>query len=198
MGRIVVAAEVHNVADPASGRKIDFLVDTGASHLVLPLARKEQFGAFEVEEEVEVELATQAVSVGVVCGPARIRIEGFRVVHGEVMFIEMKPEAGACEPLLGYIPLEQSSAAVDPVGHRLVPIRYLDLKRHAPCDRASPRRLSRPGRAPRVSAAQAAIGLSSAFPTRGAGNRRRRDTGRGEPRPGHPPAWTRRVVDSRT
>jgi hypothetical protein len=40
----------------------------------------------------------------------------------------MQRANGGCEPLLGYIILEQSRAAVDMVGHRLVPVKYMDLK----------------------------------------------------------------------
>ena len=128
MGRITVTADVRNIADPAKGRKIDFLVDTGASHVVLPRAWKDQFGDVEVEDEIEAEPANQAFAAGTICGPVRIQIEGFRVVHGDVVFMDMEPEAGRYEPLLGYIPLEQSSAAVDMIGHRLVPVPYLDMK----------------------------------------------------------------------
>ena len=39
----------------------------------------------------------------------------------------MEPRNGF-EPLLGYIVLEQSQAAVDMLGHRLVKVKYLDLK----------------------------------------------------------------------
>ena len=48
--------------------------------------------------------------------------------HSEVLFLEMHPRDGTYEPLIGYIILEQSQAAVDLVGHRLVRVRYLDLK----------------------------------------------------------------------
>jgi hypothetical protein len=40
----------------------------------------------------------------------------------------MQPEDGQYEPLLGYIVLEQSQAAVDMVGRRLVHVKRLDLK----------------------------------------------------------------------
>jgi len=46
----------------------------------------------------------------------------------EIIFIKMEPENGEYEPLLGYIPLEQSQAAVDMLGHRLVYVKRLDLK----------------------------------------------------------------------
>ena len=129
MGRIIAPADIHNIADPTKGCTVDLLVDIGASHIVLPHAWKDRFGDFDVEDEIEAELANQAVAKGLICGPARIQIEGFRIVHGDVIFMAMEPEAGRYEPLLGYIPLEQSSAAVDTTGHRLVLGRYLDMKR---------------------------------------------------------------------
>jgi hypothetical protein len=45
-----------------------------------------------------------------------------------VLFIDLNPEDGIYEPLLGYIVLEQSQAGVDMLGHRLVPIKHMDLK----------------------------------------------------------------------
>ena len=124
MGRIITSAEVHNIAEPRHGRRIDFLVDTGASHVVLPIAWKDQFGEFEVEEDIETELANQGVARATLCGPARIQIEGFRVVHGDVVFMHME----AKEPLLGHIPLAQSGVVVDVIGHRLAAVRYFDMK----------------------------------------------------------------------
>ena len=127
MGRIVTSVIVENV--PATGAvRIDALVDTGAGYLTLPMAWKERFGAFALEEEVALQTATQQVVSGTVCGPALVRIEGFRPIHGEVLFVEMEPEEGEYEPLLGYIPLEQCGAAVDLIGHRLLPVRYIDAK----------------------------------------------------------------------
>ena len=40
----------------------------------------------------------------------------------------MKPENGIYEPLIGYIILEQSQAAVDMLGHRLIQVKKADLK----------------------------------------------------------------------
>ena len=128
MGRIVTTVDVQNVMEPSFTKKLDILVDTGASHLTLPRAWKEQFGTFQGEQEVEMETSTRAVTPGLVCGPAKIQVEGFRPVYGEVLFIDMTPANGEYEPLLGYIPLEQSGVAVDLVGHRLLPVQYLDLK----------------------------------------------------------------------
>jgi hypothetical protein len=60
-------------------------------------------------------------------GPVLLRMERFRPVLAEVLFIDMRPEDGAYEPLIGYIPLEQAQAAVDLVGHRLVKVTRVDL-----------------------------------------------------------------------
>ena len=83
--RGVTSVIVENV--PATGAvRIDALVDTGAGYLTLPMAWKERFGAFALEEEVALQTATQQVVSGTVCGPALVRIEGFRPIHGEVLF----------------------------------------------------------------------------------------------------------------
>ena len=53
----------------------------------------------------------------------KIKIEGFRSIYNEVLFLEMEPDEGEYEPLLGYITLEQCGAAVDITGHRLLPVK---------------------------------------------------------------------------
>jgi len=128
MGRIVASVKIENPS--ASDKKIrcDALVDTGASHMILPSAWRDRLGDLEEVSRVELETATQASVEGVVCGPVRIQIEGFRPIFTEVLFIDMQPEDGEYEPLLGYIVLEQSQAAVDMLGHRLIHVKRLDLK----------------------------------------------------------------------
>ena len=108
--------------------RIDALVDTVASHLILPKQWKERLGDIEEIRVVELETATQRTEKGSVCGPVRMQIEGFEPIFSEVVFIDMQPDHGEYEPLLGYIPLEQSQAAVDMLGHRLVYVKRLDLK----------------------------------------------------------------------
>ena len=46
----------------------------------------------------------------------------------EVLFLDMKPVNGGYEALIGYIILEQSQAAVDTLGHRLIHVKKADLK----------------------------------------------------------------------
>jgi hypothetical protein len=78
--------------------------------------------------EIDCEIATQKLVKDEVCGPAEIRIEGFDPIYGEVMFLDREPQDGVYEPLIGYIVLEQSQAAVDILGHRLVHVKRTDLK----------------------------------------------------------------------
>ena len=128
MDRIVATVDVTNSIRPEHSLKCDALVDTGASYLTLPLAWKERLGNFEAEEQVELETATQNIVKGIVCGPVTIKVEGFRSIFNEALFLKMDPADGEYEPLVGYIVLEQCGAAVDMVGHRLVPVKHMDLK----------------------------------------------------------------------
>jgi predicted aspartyl protease len=128
MGRIIASVKIESVSDVSKSLRCDALVDTGASFMVLPSAWKDRLGDLESIRKVELETATQETVTGEVCGPVRIQIEGFPPIFSEVLFVEMKPEDGDYEPLIGYIILEQSQVGVDMLGHRLVPIKHMDLK----------------------------------------------------------------------
>ena len=128
MGRIVASVKIENTSDASKTLRCDALVDTGASFMVLPTAWKDRLGSLEAIREIEVETDTQETVPAEVCGPVRIQIEGFKPIFSEVLFVEMKPSNGDYEPLIGYITLEQSQAGVDMLGHRLVPIKHMDLK----------------------------------------------------------------------
>ena len=128
MGRIVAQVSVMNALEHDRRLTFSGLVDTGAAYLTLPAAWKGQLEPFPSVQMVDVETAAQETVRGKVCGPVRIEIEGFRPIYSEVLFIGMHPEDGAYEPLVGYLPLGQSQAAVDMLGHRLVHARRIDLK----------------------------------------------------------------------
>lgn len=128
MGRIVSSVTIENIIDPSKSIRINALVDTGSSFLVLPSAWRDRLGELEVLDTIDLETATQHIVKGEVCGPVRIQIEGFRPIFNEVLFVEMTPADGVYEPLVGYIVLEQSQVGVDMLGHRLVPIKHMDLK----------------------------------------------------------------------
>jgi predicted aspartyl protease len=104
------------------------LVDTGAAYLTLPNAWRDRLGKLTELDTVEVEIANQSVIQGLICGPVLLRIARFRPILTEVLFIDMQPQDGAYEPLIGYIPLEQAQAVVDMVGHRLIKVSRVDLK----------------------------------------------------------------------
>ncbi len=96
--------------------------------MVLPAAWKTRLGELQTVATIELESATQQVVSGEVCGPVLVQIEGFRPIYNEVLFVEMNPQDGVYEPLIGYLILEQSQAAVDMLGHRLVHVKRMDLK----------------------------------------------------------------------
>ena len=128
MGRILSPVTIENPSEAEKRIECDALVDTGVSHLILPSAWRNRLGTLRELGTVELETADQRALTGMVCGPVQIQIEGFRPVFSEVIFVEMEPDNGQYEPLIGYIILEQSQAAVDMLGHRLVHVKRLDLK----------------------------------------------------------------------
>ena len=125
MGRIIAQTKVTNLSDESKSVHCGMFVDTGAAALILPAAWRSRLGSFPREDGVELVLDNGGVVRGAACAPVEIEIEGFRPVVNEVMFVETEGEE---EPLLGYVILEQAQAAVDMLGHRLVPVRYLDMK----------------------------------------------------------------------
>ncbi len=128
MGRFVTSVTIENLLDPSKNLRCDALVDTGASHMVLPSAWRGRLGDLRRFGTVNLETATQAIVPGEVYGPVQIQVEGFRAISSEVVFMDMEPADGVYEPLIGYIPLEQSQIAVDVVGQRLLHVKHLDLK----------------------------------------------------------------------
>ena len=129
MGRIVVQTKISNLFDEDKSIRCGLLVDTGAGALILPSAWKERLGEFKRSETVELQLANQEVLRGETGWPVEVRIEGFRPISNEVIFVDMGTgDDDEYEPLLGYVILEQAQAAVDMLGHRLVPVRYIDMK----------------------------------------------------------------------
>ena len=129
MGRIIAQTKVTNLFDEDKFIRCGMFVDTGVGALILPSAWKERLGEFRRSEAVELLLANRDVVRGEACWPVEIRIEGFRPVSNEVIFVDMeRGEDDEYEPLLGYVILEQAQAAVDMLGHRLVPVRYIDMK----------------------------------------------------------------------
>ncbi len=128
MGRVITSVTIANAMNRNDSFRCDALVDTCVSMMVLPNAWKERLGDIETVRTVDLETATQQVVSGSVCGPVQIQIEGFPAIYTEVLFVEMKPQDGIYEALLGYLVLEQSQATVDMVRHELIHVKILDLK----------------------------------------------------------------------
>ncbi len=116
-----------DVGDPAGTRyvSVDALVDTGASHTLLPRTILDDLG-IEPEERWPFRLADES-EVEYDVAEARVRIDGLSrstfVIFGD---------PGAT-PLLGAYTLEGFRLAADPVGRRLFPVPGL-LKRSATHD----------------------------------------------------------------
>jgi hypothetical protein len=128
VGRIIAQTKITNLADEGKSIECGLFVDTGAGALILPSAWKERLGTFLRSEAVELQLANGEVVRGEACWPVEIKIEGFRPVANEVIFMDTENGEDVQDPLLGYVILEQAQAAVDMLGHRLVPVKYIDLK----------------------------------------------------------------------
>jgi predicted aspartyl protease len=128
VGRISVKVRIRNLLEEGHILTCDALVDTGAGHMVLPQTWKDRLGNLPTVRHIDCETADQKLVRGEVCGPVEIRLEGFDPIYGEVLFLNMEPEDGVYEPLVGYIVLEQAQAAVDMLGHRLVHVKKSDLK----------------------------------------------------------------------
>ena len=128
MGRIVTQVRIRNLLDEGNVISCDALVDTGAAYMVLPKAWRDRLGRITTIREIDCETATQQMVKGEVCGPVEIKLEGFKPIYGEVLLLDMEPQDGLYEPLVGCIVLDQAQAAVDMLGHRLVHTRKADLK----------------------------------------------------------------------
>ena len=128
VGRISVHVSIRNLLEPDCVLTCNALVDTGSAYMVLPRAWKDRLGNLSTVRHVDCETATQQLVNAEVCGPVEIRLEGFEPIYGEVLFLDMEPQDGVYEPLVGYIVLEQAQAAVDMLGHRLIHVKKSDLK----------------------------------------------------------------------
>lgn len=128
MGRIIAEVNISNALESKHSLTCDVLIDTGTSSLVLPKSWKRKLGPLASSRSVSMETADPRVITGEVCGPVKIQIKGFDPVFNEVTFIDMEPSEGCYEPLLGYIILEQSRAAIDMSSHLLTHVKTMDLK----------------------------------------------------------------------
>ena len=98
-------------------------MDTGSQLIVLPERMKETLGIKETNR-VEVAMANGSLCEAEV-GRIEFQIRCFRKAIGEAMFV-----SEYFEILIGYIALESSNAAVDVLGHRLVPVKYFDMRKN--------------------------------------------------------------------
>ncbi len=100
--------------------RVDALVDTGASHTVLPRPLLEELGVTPVHR-VPFRLADDR-RVEYDMGQAVIRLHGLEI---SVMVVFGDPDSA---PLLGASTLEMFNLGVDPVSQRLMPVEGLLMR----------------------------------------------------------------------
>ena len=113
MGATYVDVTVRNPAEPQRAWEGRFLVDTGASHSMVPSTHLDAIGV-RPETRRDCEMADGSVETFDVAG-ARLDFMGTSV-WGAVVFGN-----DDAEPLLGFIALEDAQMEVDPHGQRLKP-----------------------------------------------------------------------------
>lgn len=137
MGRLLAPITIQNLTDSKCAINVNAFVDTAAAYLTLPISWKSKLGNLRKFRTVQTQFAEpfaeQSKGTAEIYGPVSLKINGFDEISTEVLFrdldMDMPPdEKGNFEALLGYIPLEQSNAAVDMSIHKLVPVKYVDLK----------------------------------------------------------------------
>ena len=119
LGRIVTKVTLNQPGRGAKRFEFEGFVDTGADHLVLPMEWKKYFPNLQTERLVKFITAEQRHSVGHLCGPLQIELDGFDPIWGEVLFIAMEPFHGKFEPLVGHLVLQSCQAIVDMKCHQL-------------------------------------------------------------------------------
>ena len=88
MGRIIAQTKVTNLFDETKFVQCGMWVDIGAAALILPAAWRERLGEFPRSEAVELLLANGETVRGEACAPVEIKIDGFRPVVNEVVFVD--------------------------------------------------------------------------------------------------------------
>ena len=129
MGRVLTPITIQNLQSLEHSINVLAFVDTAAAYLTLPTSWKTRLGNLRKFRTVTTQFADQRRGSAEIFGPVSLKIDGFDEISTEVLFLDMLPdEEGNYEPLLGYIPLEQANAAVDMSSHRLIPVKFVDLK----------------------------------------------------------------------
>jgi hypothetical protein len=126
MGRVVVAATIENVTDLYLAEKgllpanqvhrlevNNALVDTGSTHLAMPVRLIRQLG-FDKPYAQRESQTTEGRKERGIYGPVRLTIQG-RIYHGDVTEIH-----DSCPVLIGQLPLEGLDFIVDPKKQQLI------------------------------------------------------------------------------
>jgi hypothetical protein len=130
MGKIITQVKMTNVMNKAQSLEFSAVVDTGATHLTLPMAWRKHFTDVDFQQDSLAEIADGSTVEGELAGPFLVEIgDGLSRANGDVFFMDMKPnERGDYEVLLGHLALQYGRLGVDMLNHRLFKVNYVDCK----------------------------------------------------------------------
>lgn len=127
MQPIETQVEILNTYDKGQRISCRTIVNPLAAGLILPASWKARLGKFAATEEVRI-YWEKKIRKAEACGPVGIRIEGFRTIFNEVIFLDMeRPDNKEYQPILGPIILEQAHLDIDIIDGRLIPLGYLEF-----------------------------------------------------------------------
>lgn len=92
MGKVLASVTVTNFTDSSKSVNFIGLVDTGSTYLTLPSAWKDKLGELEKVEEVQLEMASGEIRTGEIYGAVQIKIDNFRQIISEVLFIDIEAD----------------------------------------------------------------------------------------------------------
>ena len=118
MGFINSPIRISNL-DGSKSFELDAMVDTGATYTVAPARLLREIG-IQPTRTTQIELADGSIRE-YERGEARVSIDN-RPAATTVIFGD-----DDAEPLIGVVTLEELELAVDPIGERLVPVRFIRM-----------------------------------------------------------------------
>lgn len=130
MGKIITQVKITNVMNKAQWLEFSAVVDTGATHLTLPMAWRRHFTNVDFQQDSLAEIADGSTVEGQLAGPFLVEVgDGLSRANGDVFFMDMKPnERGDYEVLLGHLALQYGRLGVDMLNHRLFKVKHVDCK----------------------------------------------------------------------
>jgi clan AA aspartic protease len=114
MGKVIEKVKIKNLLDPKKSIKVEAVIETGATMVVLPREIVKKLGLKRIRK-VKVKYANNKTESKSIYGVVTIEIKG-RTGNFDVL-----AEAEGSQPLIGQVPLEVLDLVVDPRKRALIP-----------------------------------------------------------------------------